>query len=274
MSDSEERYKLACKQALEAGHVRAKLSRRGAVVSGWPSRWPCQGSAPRPTRGKITHASIRSLIRGGWQIANSPTDWTLMTTLTFQGRVENAKEVFRDFCSRLVARNVLGAEWGWVQEYQERKVVHYHLIHTERALTTAICTGPTRWRVVRRKGRPVSVLAGLAGEYLAEEWMDCLPYVTPEIVRFNTGGICEQIAKPELAGWYLGRYASKMSQKQLPEGEPPNGRWWWLSPAARPIMGEEVIVDYWPFERPHKLLFDARHIDPLLDRARLREVPR
>ena len=196
-----------------------------------------------------------------------------MTTLTFRGGVDGAKECLRRYCSSMVKRKVYGDYWGWVQEYQERGVVHYHVIHCIEDLDNAYELEPSDWRKHKRGNNYVTVASGHLEEELVEPWLAIIPDKSMATVKFNYGGIVECISKPELAGWYLGRYTTKLAQKQLPPGEAPQGRWWWLSPAARPIMGEQEIVTYWPLKKPARFLFDSRRIHGDLDNSHLRNVP-
>jgi len=251
---------MAVQDHLNRGLIKATYYRRGAVVTGWPSRWPSTSGERIHRRGIIRNATVRTLIRAGFAIANAPVDFDLMTTLTFRERPAEAKKALRAFCSSETIKPMLGAAWGWVQEFQERGVVHYHLLHTKEALAGHWEPGDTPWRTVGKGKRARTVLGGLAEQDIAEEWMSATGDNSYKSHRYNFGGITEVMRDPAAAGAYLGNYFSKMGQKQLPEDEPPQGRWWWLHPslAAKPI-GESILLE-WPFDRPHHLVFDKRKL--------------
>jgi hypothetical protein len=251
----EDTYIEACREAIERGEVKATLMRRGAVVTGWPSRWPSAASYRTHTRGIIRSASVRTLIRGGFQIANAPVDFDLMTTLTFRDRPENAKEALRHWCCRVELFAGPEVAWGWVQEYQQRGVVHYHVLHRQEDLANLDSEAIPVFRAVGHGKAAKTVLSGRLEAFIAETWMNCIGDRSMQTRRFNYGGITEVIKNPAAIGTYLGRYLAKLGQKTLPEGELPQGRWWWLSRAARPIPGEVVTLTSWPYARPHHLVY-------------------
>nr|CRY96403.1 hypothetical protein [uncultured prokaryote] len=188
-----------------------------------------------------------------------------MTTLTFRLRVEEAKETFRSWCVAMVALGILGEFWGWVQEFQERGVVHYHVLHTLQDLLSVYEPCEVRFETVRRKKKLTDVLRGTAGADIAETWIRTVNDPSLEFHRFQRGGITEKFRNPAAMGYYFGRYVAKAAQKTLPDSEPPQGGWWWTSPASKPKIGPEEIVTVWPFERPHHFLFDSSVIKQAKD---------
>ena len=254
--DQEKLYKAQCMRALQTGKVTATEYRHGAVVNGWPSRWPSNGNPQKGKRGIVRSMSARSMIRASFQISNSPADFDLMTVLTFRQAHPNPKECLRAWCLKIGLNTPAGTPWGWAMEYQERGIVHYHIIHTLTHLRDRYDKWPPRWNIVMRKGHYRSVLQGNLGRHLQNEWIKTVGDTSTEFRRFQYGGITERMDRPDLTARYLGGYIGKAAQKMLPDSEPPNGRWWWLSEAARPIVGKTYVLDNYPLDRPHHLVFD------------------
>lgn len=235
--------------------------RRGAVLNGWPSRWPLAGAQRKAKRGIIRSMSARSMIRAGFQISNSPADFDCMTVLSFRERHPDAKKCLREWCLAMQLNNPTSTPWGWATEFQTRGMVHYHIIHTTAHLRVSHPHLGLRWQTVQRRGRPQSVLRGRLGDIMANLWIRIVGDSSEEFLRFQRGGICTKMDKPELTGAYLGGYIGKLAQKSLPDWEPPQGRWWWLSPAARPVAGVTRKVVEYPLARIHHLLHDKSVLD-------------
>lgn len=263
--DPEKWYKAQCDRQIQIGNVKATLYRRGAKVTGWPSRWPEASGRQKGKRGIIRSMSIRSMIRAAWQITNSPADFDLMTVLTFRDSHPSPKACLRAWCLEMMLNTPAETPWGWATEFQERGIVHYHIIHTTAHLRVTHPERGLRWHQVTRKGRKKSVLQGWLGRYMQDAWIRLVGDTSSEFLRFQRGGITERMEKPELTGLYLGGYVGKRAQKILPDFEPPQGRWWWLSPSARPIAGQVARLTSWPHEKAHHLVHDhsalINHLD-------------
>ena len=256
-------YQMACQHALEAGKIRATYYRRGAVVDGWPSRWPSFGGRPRPPRGEIESQTVRSMIRARFSLQNSPADFELMTTLTFRVGHSDPKAALRQFCVEMGYGQVSSEPWGWVMEFQRRGVVHFHLVSTYAHLALAFPGKPHRFDPLHRGRTSRLVLRGSVGKEIAQIWIKAVGDRTSEFRRFQEGGIVEAVAKPELTAVYLSSYLGKAEQKQLPSDHPNLGRWWWLSQGARPKPESEATLFKWPFDRVHHLVFDKSRIFPM-----------
>jgi hypothetical protein len=254
--DPEKWYKAQCETALQTGNVHATEFRHGAIVTGWPSRWPLSSARQKGKRGIIRSMSARSRIRAAWCIANSPKDFDLMTTLTFRERHPEAKECLRAWCLAARLNRPEQVPWGWAMEFQERGVVHFHIVHRTEQLFRDFKISWAKWAWYERRGQQREILQGRLGKLLQDMWIAAVGDETQEFLRFQRGGITERMSKPELTARYLGGYLGKGAQKNLPEDEPPQGRWWWLSPAARPLPGKTLPVLTWPLEKPHRLIHD------------------
>ena len=169
--DYEKQYTLACHEALKRGRVTCTPFRRGAIITGWPSRWPNKIGPAKNLRGIIRSASVRSLIRGGFAVANSPIDFDAMTVLTFRQAPERAKAALRHFCTASGLFDAPEAAWGWFQEFQERGVVHYHVLHRQQDLAGNSIGAPVEWRPQRRKGVDREVLSGPLEKLVCETWL-------------------------------------------------------------------------------------------------------
>lgn len=267
----EEQYRQECLEAVERGEVTATLYRRGALVVGWPSYWP-KSPLERKPRGIVLSQSRRSLIRASFHLANSPVDFDMMSTLTFRVPHGTPKT-----CLRTWIRDVLGLRcdrdgYGWVQEYQERGVVHYHVLWRWEESWQGRRGLEPQFRQVRRGGRVRWVLAGESDAELSDKWVHIVGDNSPEFWAFQHGGVHEAIEEPEKAGLYLGAYAGKSAQKKLPDEEAPAGRWWYLSNAARIVPRGTGTLISWEAKRPFHQVYDARKLDLCLS-AESTEAP-
>lgn len=251
LADAE--YMVRCLRAVLAGEVTAEVYRRGCLVTGWPQRWPRRAATGR--RGVIRHQSRRSLIRASWAISNTEADFSLFSTLTFREPHKDPKACLRSFIRTSLGLDPCRHPYAWVQEYQTRGVVHYHLLwnYADSIMQEGFGYPETYRDVVRRK-QSVRVLSGDAEAYLIREWVSLVGDYDPKFLRFQSGGVHERVTNPELAGTYLGSYAGKEGQKRLPDGEAPQGRWWYISDAAKPVPRRTVTVDAWLDKKPHKLV--------------------
>lgn len=177
-------------------------------------------------RGEISGLSKASAKRLEFIAANVRTPLTTLLTLTYR---ENAAEgeTEKDRNLRVARRSKadlnrflscvrfeLGA-YLWVQEFQERGVVHYHLL-CEKPI------GEARVRLVWC--RAINALGDKAA--------------------LRHGVKVESVANPLGARSYVGRYFGKERQKKLPPGVEQAGRWWGRSRSMDLDVLTEVIS--WP----------------------------
>lgn len=108
-------------------------------------------------------------------------------------------------------RKELG-DYLWVQEFQKRGVIHYHVL----------CA---RLVSKERVGQVWTRASGQAGD--------------ASVLRH---GVDVQETRSERgARDYVGRYVGKESQKHLPVGVNQAGRWWGSSRTLKPVVLEEVV---------------------------------
>lgn len=184
-------------------------------------------SAQRPAdkrRGVIRDLSATSARRLEFIAANVGTPLTTILTLTYRANARpgetdeernfrvarRSKEDLNRFltCLRLELGGYL-----WVQEFQERGVVHYHVL----------CEKPVTEQRVR-------IVWCRATDALDDE--AALRYAVK----------VERIANPVGARSYVGRYMGKQRQKSLPAGVTGAGRWWGRSRSLQLDLVTEVIA--------------------------------
>lgn len=247
---------LRCLRAVNKGEIKCTQYRHGAITEGWPPRWPRCSSANVP-RGTIKSQSKRSLIRAAWNITNAEADFDVFSTLTFRVKHRDPKECLRRFLRLALGLDGLTSRYAWVQEYQERGIVHYHVLWCWTDSYFGKQGLIPEWRRLHRRGQDVFVLGGTQERSLVGAWVQATGDTSDAFWKFQTGGVHERVERPELAGKYLGSYAGKEAQKELPDGEAPAGRWWFLSPAAHPVPRGTTVVTQWKAKKPHRLVYDV-----------------
>jgi len=185
-----------------------------------------------------------------------------MITLTFREAHSDPVKAFREWCRVMPWRKVSGAKWGWFREYQKRGVVHYHVILEKGLLASsfgldALITGD----VGRGKGVR-SVVRGWIEHFIVHRWLHVVGDESTEFSAFQWGGIVEVMRHANSPGRYLGAYASKASQKKLPDGEAIGGRWWWLAPSVKIVPCGTFTLWDWPLSYPSTVIWDHRILDP------------
>lgn len=243
---------------LASGRITATIYRHGAMLEGWPQRWPGKTDARLlARRGTITSQSARSLIRAAFAIRAAEVDWKYLMTLTFRERKVNHKACLRAFFQGAWRGQAQRYGIAWFLEYQERGVEHYHILLADDAMT-ALCWPETpEFRRVWRRGQHISVLGGDAEARVVGMWAESVVDFSEPFMAFQRGGVVEVLQNPESAHNYMASYCRKLSQKTLPEGLQHPGRWWWMSDRARPVPRGTFVVSHYPFEKPHRLVRDA-----------------
>ncbi len=183
-----------------------------------PSWWGRRGRVK-----KLTDASRR---RMEFVSANVSTPLRTVITLTYHavaGRGESdalrnyrivtrGKRDLNRFLSCM--RRELGA-YLWVQEFQERGVLHYHVL----------CEHEVRQE-------RVAVVWCRATEELDD----------PGAIRHAV--LVEAIDEEGAARKYVGRYVGKGRQKQLPPGVAQGGRWWGRSRRLTLALVDEIVTSH------------------------------
>ena len=181
---------------------------------------------PHGARGRIGGWSEASARRLAFVTANVDSAFKSLLTLTYRARADawesnaerNRRVIRRSQADRHRFLRCLAVELGaylWVREFQDREVVHYHVIaehavSQERA-TEAWCraSGQLNDEAVLRHG------------------------VRVDAIRSQGGALA-----------YVARYLGKERQKQLPPGVEGAGRWWGRSRSLRLAeLGQVVWFD-------------------------------
>jgi hypothetical protein len=206
---------------------------RGVVIHGDGRRrvWDEHGVRPvlpggvtRGDRGLVRAMSRASYRRLEFIACNAAASLRTLITLTYHARaqawendegrnlriVRRSKRDLNRFLSCL--RRELG-ENLWVQEFQERGVIHYHLL----------CEGSPS------HGRVTAVWVRATNE---QDDDAALQYA----VRVEAAQGEESVRS------YLGRYLGKGRQKSLPAGVGAAGRWWGRSKGLGLALKRELVV--------------------------------
>lgn len=158
-------------------------------------------------RGRVGELSRKSAKRLAFVVANAATRFRSLLTLTYRAvfagvedGIRNARIVRRSKAdlNRFLScmRRELGA-YLWVQEFQQRGVIHYHVI----------CEGePSQDRV-------------------SLVWCRSIDALDDDSAR-RYGAKVDPIRGEREARVYLGVYVGKQRQKMLPAGVKAAGRWW------------------------------------------------
>jgi hypothetical protein len=198
---------------------RVRIRERDGSVTIFKSK----GRPPRH-RDSIVGFSRASQRHLEFIVANVGDCFRTIITLTYHALVEEGEdEAYRN--ARVAARSkrdlnrflsCLRAELGsylWVQEFQERGVVHYHVL----------CGG------VVDEERVSLVWCRATGQL---DDVDAVRYA----VRV------EPIREEGAARAYVGSYLGKARQKALPPGVAGSGRWWGRSRSLRVVALVEIIA--------------------------------
>lgn len=184
---------------------------------------------PEPWRGGAARGQIKAFSHGSrrrleFAAANVAGRFRTLLTLTYHANVENweddgernrriAERTKRDLNRFLTCMRKALGDYLWVQEFQARGVVHYHVL----------CTGePSAERVSVAWCRATGELDDAAALRHAAK--------------------TEQIGHERSARGYLGRYLGKARQKVLPPGIEGIGRWWGRSRGLKFLLLEEVLA--------------------------------
>jgi len=234
----------------------------GISVSGWPNQFPNASKNERAKRGKILNASPRSLQRASFLIQNYETVWGVMITLTFRSAPTDGRRSFLKWLRGCPWRKIKCAAWGWFREYQSRGVVHYHVILERGLLEKAYFPCAVVVAKVGAGKRVRSVVRGKAEHDIVTRWIKAVGDSSAEFAAFQWGGIVELLKNVDSPGRYLGAYAGKASQKQLPKGEVIHGRWWWMSKGVRLVPRGTFVLWDWPLDYPSSVIWDYRVLAP------------
>jgi len=184
---------------------------------------PLKREVVRGDRKPIAAFSEPSRKRFEFIAANCACEFKSLITLTYHAEAQNWEDV-EGRNLRIVRRsktdlqrflNCMRKELGhyiWVQEFQGRGVIHYHLL-CEGEPSQERCT----WAWLRATG----------------EWRD--EQAIEHAVKVDAVKGERQVRS------YLGRYLGKGRQKNLPPGIDGAGRWWCRSRGLKLVMLRQII---------------------------------
>ena len=180
-------------------------------------------------RGRIRAWSRESSRRLQLVMLNADAQFGSHVTLTYRARTETW-ELDEDRNRRMVRRSKEdlhrflrclrreGGDYVWVQEFQERGVIHYHVLFVE----------------------------AVAQERAAVAWARASDQAHDEDV-LRHGVKVDAVESDRGARGYLSGYVGKGRQKFLPPGVDNAGRWWGRSRSLR-LMELEDVVSFDPKE--------------------------
>jgi len=232
---------------------------------------------PRGDREKIMDQSLASRLRAGWNFKAAECTWLAMTTLTWRFAPEEGffhptrAEVERaaDYLRRKFRERWSEPVCAWMMEIHRSGVPHFHLFHSAESIFGRYILEHSPIEIVERRGVPRQVVRGGVDAWMVDTWLRATRREDDEATRaFQRGGIIELFDSAEGAARYVCKEAAKRYQKELPAEYPGGlGQWWWLNPKWKPrVRGiQRCGLEYWPYEHPMSLIFDAEEIAAELD---------
>lgn len=121
-------------------------------------------------------------------------------------------------------------------EFQGRGVIHYHVFIERQCLAERGWLDSSHMVSSTRQRRLTTIIRGPLDTRLYLAWVAAVGDRSPEFLAFQRGGIVELLRTPDAAARYIAKEAGKRAQKRLPEGVKACGRWWYLSPAGKPVV--------------------------------------
>lgn len=178
----------------------------------------------RGPRGRVKAFSEASRKRLELIAASATNQFRSLLTLTYHARCEaweddaarngriacRSKRDLNRFLSAM--RRELGA-YLWIQEFQARGVVHYHVV----------CEGE------------------VSAERVSLSWSRATDALD-DAAALKYGAKVDRIEHQAGARWYIGRYLSKARQKLLPAGVEAGKRWWGRSRSVVLGVLADVVV--------------------------------
>ena len=194
-------------------------------------------------RGRIRAYSRSSAKRLAMLVANAGAEFRTFITLTYRGTQMDG-EGDRARNQRIVRRSkvdlhrfivCLGDELGlyvWIQEFQARGVLHYHMLCENRV------------PVERAKEAWLRAIGSLGDVAAWEHGVKADAIEDQRQVRKYLGHYLVKARGKVFGADRQGKRSGKAVQKELPEGVEGAGRWWGASRSLKPTILEEVISLY------------------------------
>lgn len=194
-------------------------------------------------------------------LLNAPRDFGVMATLTFRQRVMDGRVPLREFLSFMRNSPLCGTDYAWVREYQSRGAVHYHFLFERDRLAELGLISEDKLERVCRKGKVRWLVRGELEEWITRWWRASVGDYSDEFWSFQHGGIVELLADGDSAAKYFGSYLGKADQKTLPDDAEKSGRWWFVSPSAKPQIHSTGHLTAWHKPLPLNTVFDKQQLE-------------
>jgi len=217
-------------------------------------------------RGEVTGFSDKSMRRLVFALENAACDFGVMATLTFRELILDGRSALAIFQREIKRGPLARVPFAWVREYQERGAVHYHYLFALKELEEIGWLDKANFATRSRKGVERTIVKGPLEQEIVRAWTKATGDDSEEFRRFQNGGIVELFETKTGASKYFASYLGKEHQKTLPAGANVTGRWWFLSPEAKPIPPENVWLTDYPFATPYNTIFDASKLDGMITR--------
>lgn len=233
----------------------------GCVVK-WPLERKQTKPSPREKKRQIGDMSMKSRLEAAFNFGNAPFPWEWMITLTRRVQPENPKRDFDKFTRALRSRWDCHCQWGWIMEYQSRRVVHHHIFLSSDFVNRNFRRESIRYRTVTRHGRETSLVDGDFNRWVVSQWIAACGDKSEAFRRFQSGGIIEVFRLPDAAARYVAKECGKRCQKGLPEGVKGGRRWWWLSKEGKPKCLGIRGLSHWPLAGTYSRVFEKKQLAP------------
>ena len=215
-------------------------------------------------RGPIKDLSHKARLNAAFHFSNAPDPWEWMITLTRRRQPRNPKADFDKFTRAMRNTWDCACQWGWIMEYQRRRVVHHHIFLSSTFVDRNFCRSDLEYRTVVRSGQSTTLVAGAFDSWVVDEWVSAMGDTSKACRAFQEGGVVEVFRLPDAAARYIAKEAGKRCQKQLPKGVDGGHRWWWLSPHGKPLSQGTARLTHYPFETLVSRVFDKVALQPFL----------
>lgn len=222
--------------------VRIEIYKQDAVVT-WHSNAKGNGGGERGELGEWSKESRQRLM---FVAANTPVEFTTMLTLTYPNIEQDGKLVKKhlNHLLSLLRYHHPTLSYLWFLEWQRRGAPHFHIL--------------------------VNVF--VPKDWLSETWYRIVGSGNPDHLKAGTKA--EALRKKDGGKRYAVKYATKMYQKEVPEGYRNVGRMWGCSRDVKPDPPQTIelgsrydlgaLLKDWPGmsvlqETPLSVLYGAGH---------------
>lgn len=222
----------------------------------WDEDGDACGDPIKPPPRQIRSMSTKSRIRACAAFGNAPHPWSHLVTLTYPTQPTHPRADFDKLTREMRKTHNMNFQWGWVMEYQEREVVHYHIFLGWDWIVGNGYEHRLRTKTYRRDGKPRTVDCGALNDFFENAWVKAVGNTSEAFLRCQAGGIVEPFKSPDAAARYVAKEAGKKHQKLLPMHIEGGNRWWWLSKEGQPRVHERRAIDGWPLDKIYGFIFD------------------